>query len=210
MDKNLQVKYYEDLLDKYGDHYLSLDWKAPDSQRIRYSIFEDLINMFSAGKFSLLDVGCGFGDLYGFLKERNYDVDYTGVDIAPKIIDMAKKKYPEAKFEVKDILSDKKNSSYDFVFLSGALSICFDDREKHIDFIISMLIKMYELCKIAVGVNFLSSEALYAVSEEDLQKKQYFYMRPEEAVSIVKTLSKRFVLRHDYHLGDFTVYIIKT
>lgn len=208
-DKVRQVKYYEDLLSRYGDNYLSLDWKTPESQDIRYSVFWDLINMFGQEQFSVLDVGCGFGDIFGYLNKLKLDFTYHGLDIAPKIIDHAHKKYPNAQFEVKDILEDHVRGKYDFVFLSGALNICFGTREEHLEFIRSMLIRMFELCKIAVGVNFLSSQAIYCLKDEDLLQKQYFYSKPEEIVSFAKGLTNRFILRHDYHPGDFTVYLIK-
>lgn len=208
-DRRKQAEYYEKLLGQYGDHFLSLDWKSPESQDSRFNIFADLINMFAPQKISVLDVGCGFGDFYDYLAKNKFNADYAGFDIAPKIIDMAKKKYPNTKFAVKDILVEPVNEKYDFVFLSGALNICFGDRESHLEYIKSMLIQMYELCNIAVGVNFLSSQAMYFLREEDLKQKQYFYTKPEEAVSIAKGMTNRFMLRHDYHPGDFTVYLIK-
>ncbi|MBI5701170.1 class I SAM-dependent methyltransferase [Candidatus Saganbacteria bacterium] len=208
-DIKKQADYYENLLSTYGDHFLSLDWKSPESQGIRFNVFADLINMFVPDSFSVLDVGCGFGDLYDFLRKQNYKYSYTGFDIAPKIIDMARKKYPQAKFDVCDILQTKNIEKRDFIFLCGALNICFTDRDIHMEYIKSMLIRMFELCKIAVGVNFLSSKALYYVKDEDLNQKQYFYSKPEEITAMAKGLCDRFVIRHDYHPGDFTVYLIK-
>lgn len=209
MDKKKQISYYEDLLSTYGDHFLSLDWKSIESQQTRFKILEDLVKMFDPNNFSVLDVGCGFGDLYSYLAKNGHHLNYTGVDLSPKILGVAKARHPKAIFEEKDILTDKRFSQYDFVFCSGTLNISFDDRDKHLNFICSMLIRMFELCKICVGVNFLSSTAIYHVKDEDLQHSQYFYTKPEEITVMAKGMTDRFVIRHDYHPGDFTAYLLK-
>jgi len=51
----------------------------------------------------ILDSGCANGRLFGVLKEKN--VDYFGIDFSEKLIKIARKKYPEAKFRVADCLN---------------------------------------------------------------------------------------------------------
>lgn len=209
-DKNKQIKYYEDLLEKYGDNYLSLDWKSPESQEIRFRVFEDLLTIGGKNNdFSVLDVGCGFGDFYGYFKKAGYKFNYAGYDISPKIIEMAKKKYPGARFEVRDILDDQKPEKFDFVFCCGALNISFEDPVDHLEFIGSMLLRMYELCNIGAGANFLSSQAIYHLPDESLRQPQYFYSKPEDIVQFAKGITGSFILRHDYHPGDFTIYLLR-
>ncbi|HTY13331.1 MAG TPA: class I SAM-dependent methyltransferase [Candidatus Omnitrophota bacterium] len=210
VEKKKQIDYYEKLLEKYGDHYLSLDWKSPESQGIRYRVFEDLLTI--GGKpddFSLLDVGCGLGHFYEYLKNNKYRFKYSGYDISPKLIEASKKKFPGVDFQVRDILHDDHPEQSDFVFCCGALNISFEEREVHMDFIRSMLLRMFELCKIGVGVNFLSSQAIYYLPDESLRQTQYFYSKPEEIVTLAKGMAERFIVRHEYHPGDFTLYLLK-
>ncbi len=210
VDKKKQIDYYEQLLAKYGDHYLSLDWKSPESQGIRYRVFEDLLVIGDkTNEFSILDIGCGLGDFYGYLKKAGYTFKYAGYDIAPQLIEAAKKKFPEADFEVRDILHDDRPKQFDFVFCCGALNISFEERDTHLDFIRSMLLRMFELCKIGIGVNFLSSQAVYFLPDDSFRQPQYFYSKPEEIVAMAKGIADRFILRHEYHPGDFTVYLLK-
>jgi ubiquinone/menaquinone biosynthesis C-methylase UbiE len=51
----------------------------------------------------ILDSGCGNGRLFLALKEKN--VDYYGVDFSEKLIEIAKKNYPEGKFLVANCLN---------------------------------------------------------------------------------------------------------
>ncbi len=59
----------------------------------------------------LVDLGCGGGDMLVEMakkaREKNYKVQFTGIDANPHIIDYAKKncaKYPEIDFQCKNIL----------------------------------------------------------------------------------------------------------
>lgn len=210
IDKDRIIKYYDDLILEHGDKIYALDWKSKESQKLRYHIFEDTFEMCDKKEdFSVLDVGCGFGDFYGFLREQGYKFDYTGYDISPKILEIAKRKYPQVKFELKDILEAKDLKRFDYVFCSGAFNIRFDDEETHMSWVTAMLQKMYELSNMAAAANFLSVSAVQYIDDAEFNKKQYYYFRPEDIVTFVRYVATRFVLRQDYHPGDFTVYLIK-
>ncbi|MBU0574470.1 MAG: class I SAM-dependent methyltransferase [Candidatus Margulisbacteria bacterium] len=208
-DTGAQKRYYEGLLLEHGDHFLSLDWKDPNNQKLRFRIFEELIRTIPMKKFSVLDVGCGFGDLYGHLNRAGLRFDYTGVDISEKLLEVAAKKYPKAMFEARDILTDKKNDRYDFVFCSGLFNIRFREEPDHMEFVRSMLLRMRDISKKAVGANFLSVSAVPYVAEDDLNKNQYYYFRPEDILSFCNFISCRYLLRHDYSSFDFSVYLFK-
>ncbi|MBQ2294299.1 MAG: class I SAM-dependent methyltransferase [Spirochaetales bacterium] len=71
-----------------------LGWENEQAQELR---FEVLKNIFFHGA-SVLDVGCGLGNLYDYLKKQDYNFKYTGVDILPEMIFRAKEKNPQAEF----------------------------------------------------------------------------------------------------------------
>lgn len=56
----------------------------------------------NAGKITLLDVGCGNGRLYKFLKTEN--TDYIGIDNNRAFLKIAKQKYPKTKFKYADAI----------------------------------------------------------------------------------------------------------
>ena len=121
MMKQKQVEYYEGLLDKHGETYLALDWNSPESQKLRYQVLKELfIYGRKASNISVLDVGCGFGDLYGFFKAekiiQRHKIKYFGCDISARLLEVAGKKYPDAKFSLIDILEDRAVPKFDYVF----------------------------------------------------------------------------------------------
>lgn len=214
MDKQAQIDYFEGLLAKHGENYLALDWNSPESQRLRFKVMKELFVYGSrAANVSLLDVGCGFGDLYGFLKSdgtlhRN-KINYTGYDISPKILAVARKRYPDAKFELKDILEDRQVPKFDYVMCSGALNIRTAELEEHYEFVKEMVFRMHDLARIAVAVNFLSEGALPISDPDDLNSGRYYFFKPERVINFCRFVGSRFMVRHDYHPGDFTVYLFK-
>lgn len=78
---------------------------AEDFSRKREFVSEDLKKLTEEVKEGerILDSGCGNGRLFKILKEKK--VNYYGIDFSEKLIEMAKNKFPEAKFLVADCLN---------------------------------------------------------------------------------------------------------
>ncbi|OGB87493.1 hypothetical protein A3H38_03010 [candidate division WOR-1 bacterium RIFCSPLOWO2_02_FULL_46_20] len=212
--KQKQIEYFENLLAKHGENYLALDWNNTEGQKLRFQILAEILVFGKKSvKVSLLDVGCGFGDLYALFKEKgmlaSHRINYTGFDISPGILEVAKKKHPEAKFELKDILEEPKCPKFDYIFCSGVFNIRTADKETHLAFVKSMLVRMFELAHCGVAVNFLSEGILPICNREDLNSGRYFIFNPTEILDFCRSICGRYMLRHDYHLGDFSVYLLK-
>jgi len=209
-----QIEYYEGLLAKHGEGPLALDWNSAESQRVRFYVLKEiLVYGKKAAGISILDLGCGLGDLYGFLKAdgtlTRHKIQYTGYDIAPKLLDVARRKYPEAKFEIKDLLADRDVPRFDYVFCSGALNYKIAEKDEQMDYVKEMLLRMYDLSVYGIAVNFLGEGAIPISDPEAVKSGRYFFFNPEEIVSFARFTGGRFLLRHDYHPGDFTLYLLK-
>ncbi|MFH0779780.1 MAG: class I SAM-dependent methyltransferase [Parcubacteria group bacterium] len=71
----------------------------------------------------ILDVGCGNGRLLGNSKHKIQSTNYIGVDNSEQLIGEARKKYPEFKFEIVDLLTmndlhDKFDTAFCVSFLN--------------------------------------------------------------------------------------------
>jgi len=98
----MERSYAEYILKKTKDDYNLI---AEDFSRARRFISQDLKTL---GEYTLageraLDLGCGNGRLFEVLRDKK--VDYIGADFSEKLIEIAKKRYPEAKFQVTDALN---------------------------------------------------------------------------------------------------------
>ena len=214
MDKHGQAAYYEDLLEKYGPNFRALDWNSPESQKLRYQILKEIfIYGKKASKLTVLDVGCGLGDLYGFFKTEGllsrHKIKYLGFDISAKLLEAAKNKYPDAQFELKDILEEKTLPGFDYIFCSGIFNIRTTETEEHMEWVKESLLRMYDLANFGLAVSFLSEGSLPIANQEEMNTGRYFYFNPEEILNFCRFVCSRYILRHDYHPGDFTLYLFK-
>lgn len=194
--KEITSRHFSDLFDVYGDDIRSLDWGSEMGQKLRFQILTEPIRETN---FSILDVGCGRGDLYEFLKATGKNLTYTGVDLNNKIIQLAREKYAprDAQFLVKDILSDTFSERYDYILASGIFYLRFSDNEGYFQ---NMVRKMTALANKVVSFNMLS-----AYCQDQEPHEYYFY--PEKVVEWLVKEGYRFTLRSDYKPNDFTIYL---
>ena len=187
--------FYETRLGLYGDDVRSVAWNTRESQRIRFQVLTEIGHLDGC---SILDVGCGLGDLYGFLKEKGLGVEYIGVDLSENMVAQARRNYPDVTFLQGDI-STQRGRQYDYVMGSG---VHFIDAQEELPITKSLLKDMFALCVKGVSTNFLSR---YSPKEDGIS----YYFSPEEMFSFAMSLTRGVVLRHDYKFNDFTLYLYK-
>lgn len=194
-DKKYIINQYNERLKKYGHDPRTLGW-FEGRQPIRFNVLSEIGDFNSC---SVLDVGCGFGDLYEFLTKKYDTIQYTGIDINPRLIKIAQNTYPGVHFAVKDFHEAAIDTWFDWVVSSGVFNVKSSESTL---FIQEMIKKMFILCTKGVAADFMSSYA-------GIKGKNTYYTVPEELFGFCKTLSRRIVLRHDYMPFEFCVYIYR-
>jgi len=107
-------------------------WDDNINQEKKYSKRKNWKNLFISEKFalsyldskvkSILDVGCGTGELYEVFKDMlSNEISYTGIDISKKTINIAINRYPKINFIKGNFLNLKNNNKYDLVFSTGVI-----------------------------------------------------------------------------------------
>jgi hypothetical protein len=133
------------------------------------------------------------------MQQQTMDIVYHGIDITPKMVELASSRFQTAKFEVGTIPQTEQKEAYDYVFASGIFYLVEDEPLLNME---QTIREMFARCKKGIAFNSLSSWAAQQTPGE-------FYASPADTIDFCKTLSPYVVLRHDYHLADFTVYIYK-
>jgi len=196
-DNQSNVRLYGELAHRYGIDFRAADWGSRQSQQKRFQVLSEAGDL--RGR-SVLDVGCGQGDLYAWLKQRKIKTRYTGIDITPQVIEAAGKRFPRVRFCAWDLLdASRRMAPHDYVFSSGIFT---HRRTAPFGFLQAMVRRMFELSKRAVAFNCLST---WAAGQQGTE----FHADPLKVLAFCRSLSERVVLRHDYHPRDFTVYVYK-
>lgn len=158
IDRATILHYHRHRMVRFGEHSLrSLGWRGEESQRKRFEVIA------KAGEFSgcsILDVGCGRGDLKRFLDTRFSKFSYIGLDHMPEFIAQAREDYAgvaETWFFECDF-SAVQWPKMDYVVASGALGYRTRDAGFHLD----MIQRMYDCAQHAAIFNVLDAQAFAA------------------------------------------------
>jgi SAM-dependent methyltransferase len=110
---------YQKAFDLYGESPKSLHWVDYPSQARR---FKPLVADLDLEGKSILDAGCGLGDLLPYLYAKADSFQYFGMDINEDFIEVAKKRYGGHKFKVGDPFSKRLLHGLDVVISSGTMN----------------------------------------------------------------------------------------
>ena len=195
-DRDRIVDRYNQRLARFGHDPRTLASGPADRHALRFAVLKEA--GIESG-MSVLDVGCGFADFYGWLRQQGMDVRYTGVDINPALVEIAKQNHPDASFVVADLQVEDLKARFDFVVSSSAFNLALDGGDNY-DFVADMLARAYAIADRGVAFDFLSSYV-------DFTGDGAFHYQPERVFELAKRLTKRVALRHDYPLYEFCVYL---
>ena len=191
------IDVYKSQFKEFGDSPASLGCPK-GRQHLR---FKALTKNVTNG--SLLDFGCGFGDLSSYLEQSKIDVEYHGCDVMQEFLSIAKKNRPNNNFYLTQIGESLKDN-YDFIVASGTFNFLYSkDKKEHISFVYKTIESLFNCCNHSLSVDFLSSIVDYAapdVYHQDIAGLIDF---------ISSKLSRRFQIDHSYMPYEFCIHIFE-
>lgn len=196
MDHSAKTKArYDERLVKFGYQPKTLGW-LKGRQGIRFSVLTSIGVMNNS---SILDVGCGFGDLYGFLKYKKLKTRYLGLELNPNLIKYGKERYPRAHFKTFDIEKNLITGRYDWGIISGLFNFKRADSYQFIELVLE---KVFKACRSGIAADFMTTYV-------DFKNKEANYVEPEKIMKICKKITPRLTIRQDYMPFEFCVYLYK-
>lgn len=189
-----QQAFYLPRLAEHGVSHLAVGWLREVDQTVR---FDNLTLVAGLEQHAVLDVGCGLGHLYPFLRERGHVGSYLGVDVLPEMVERARALHPGGRFEVADITDPAARFAADSVIASGAITLS-EPAVAH-----RMIAAMFRAARVCVAFNALS--AWNPVPP----RAPFRHFDPLAIMAFCKTLTPYILLRHDYSVQDFTVYLFR-
>ncbi len=188
-------RFFEERFRQYGRSPKALDW-SEEGQTRRFEVLAEVGDL--SGR-RILDLGSGLGDLFGFLSSRFPGVNYTGYEWSDVLVGEARKNYPNATFEIRDVLEEDFSGDFDFVLSSGLHNLETGTNDEDVE---RLLQKAWKVAGEGVALNMLS---IYA----DRVREGCHKYDPQRVLSAALKLTRHVVLRHDYMPHDFTLYLYK-
>lgn len=196
-EKQLIIERYNERLTTLGETAQALGWRDSAQQQLRFRLLAEISPLSGC---SVMDIGCGFGDLLESITEAGaQNVRYTGTDLNPSLIEVAQKKHPSGTFHATTDLSQFADGSQDYVFLSGLFNFKIEDNT---GFMHDTIRESFRIARRGVSFNLLGSYV-------DFKEEHLFYHDEKEVFHFAKSLTRFVTLRADYPLYEFTVYLHK-
>lgn len=111
---DISVQRFNDFANEYAERFKNIDAYI-DS-------FERFYALNTINSPTILELACGPGNVTGYLKSRLPKSKILGIDLAPKMIELAHQSVPNADFKVMDVrnISDMKQN-YDMIMCAFCL-----------------------------------------------------------------------------------------
>ena len=115
MDRNKETfDTWNNIASLYQDKFMNLD--------LYNDTYDFICNAIATPNAKLLEIGCGPGNITKYLLSQRPDFDIFGIDIAPNMIELAKKNNPTANFAVMDSREIKNlDKKYDGIIVGFCL-----------------------------------------------------------------------------------------
>ena len=200
------VEHYENCLALYGDTPRGVDWTKEAEVDVRYQVMLEVIRRNDAGAIGLLDFGCGTSHLYEYILRNNVNgIEYSGLDLSEKFIEVSKNKFPNINYYQADIIKNPDAvPAFDYIVMNGVLTekreLSFDEMWEYAQ---TLLARVFEKARRGVAFNVMAKTV-------DWERDDLFHLSMDTLASfLVKKLSRNFIIRSDYGLYEYTTYLYR-
>lgn len=195
------ARYYAAKLSAHGATPNGVDWNSAASHELRHRQFLRLLD--DAPDASVLDLGCGYGDFFRFLREAGHCGAFVGYDIAPEMIAKARELHGEAA-DRRWRVGDKPVETLDFAVASGIFNVkgavadaCW---ARYVNATIDLLAR--------AGRRGFAFNLLSLASDPERRRADLYYADAGAVLShCLAQFGRHVALLHDYGLFEFTVIV---
>jgi len=151
---------------------------------------------------SLLDVGCGLGDLHEFCRLGGWKGKYTGIDISNGMVHATRSRLNAKDVFELDILEDSYDGRHDVVVSIATLQ----QKPPYMDsdvYLERSIARMFEICTKCIVFDVFSSKFA------DYENPDNIYIAPSSLLDKIYTLSNNLIIYNNYNPYQLMVVLYK-
>jgi SAM-dependent methyltransferase len=175
--------------------------RVDSSRRAQCMRFETFILYHDLNGKSVLDLGCGVGDLFEHLRQRGIACEYVGIDLSAEMIRRSRERFPGVSFESANVLEWNPGRQFDYVVSFGIHNNVRVDNGHWL--LEAVTRRQFELCSVATYVSLLTDRYPPGFASH-MQA-----WRAEDVLKLALDISPYVALRHDYLPNDFSVALYR-
>lgn len=183
---------------RYGERWKKMGQKA-NPKILGWGCREDQLTRFQAmvsqevfSNRTILDIGCGFADFYGYLKSLSIPCRYIGVDMMEEFVGYSRESYPDAEFICCDFMTQPERlPQADYVVSNGTMNFKLEDNLSYTEKFLKMAFGKADKKLI---VDFLSTVTTPGYPKENT----VYYHSPGDILNMAFALTPDVKLIHDY------------
>lgn len=184
--------FYMDSLISHGETAQGVQWQSSAMQELRFEVIRRCLPA-RLTDLTLVDAGCGFGDLYRYLLKRGESPGrYIGLDVMAPMVESARRR-TGCEIRRCDVLQDRLPRA-DFYVCSGAMNTL--TREETWSFI--------QRCFAAAERGFV-----FNLLKGNDGPGDYNFQQPRDLLALAHDLGAEPRLHEDYLSDDFTLALMK-
>ncbi len=190
-----KLVYFQTTYRKFPGDVEGLDWSAVYFQKLRFDALID--GMGDAEPVdSILDVGCGIGDLSSLFGEYE---NYVGIDRMPEMIRQARKRHPARTFHELDLA--EVGEEFDWVLASEILN---QRTYRNYESLMHLIEMMWRLCRKGLAFN-----VHVAGGVKKLEGPELFDYDPARLLTDCRKITRTVTCRIDYLPHDATFHLFR-
>lgn len=204
------LEYYDGHLALHGDTARGAAWPDEQGRTVRFTVGLEIISQASRGRpITLVDFGCGTGELYRHIRDRGLDhIAYIGVDRSESALAMARTKFPGVPFYALDVLTCPDSAlsilSCDYVFANGLFNVKHTlDHDAMWQYMTATLDVLWSKARGGIVFNVMSKIV-------DWERDDLFHVSYDDLARFLTGLAGRSIgFRADYGLYELMAYALK-
>jgi SAM-dependent methyltransferase len=199
LDLATLIAFHHIFRDK-GTSAEQVGWHSVEEQQKRFDVLTSIAPLAGC---TILDAGCGFGDLWAYLLSTKYDrlpVKYWGFDCLPRFIGKARQRWksdPRVSIGAGDLYQSPLPRA-DYVFASGSLSY----QSRTPDWPYVAIRRLYAACDKGFAFNLLKE------AEGSCDRYLCTYS-PNAITTFCRRIARKVICHQDYSPEDFTIYMYR-